>query len=103
MLVLFSCFCLNNEVWARKNDDVNVSMQQQKKTCSGVVKDSNGETVPGASVLVKGVATPLGTTTGIDGDFTIDNVPVGSTLVVSFIGYQTQEVKWGGAAYSCNS
>lgn len=96
MLVLFSCFCLNNEVWARKNDDVNVSMQQQKKTCSGVVKDSNGETVPGASVLVKGVATPLGTTTGIDGDFTIDNVPVGSTLVVSFIGYQTQEVKWGG-------
>ena len=39
---------------------------------------------------------PIGTTTGIDGDFTINNIPVGSTLVISFMGYQTQEVKWTG-------
>ena len=38
----------------------------------------------------------VGTTTGIDGDFSLNNVPVGSTIMVSFIGYQTQEVTWNG-------
>ena len=32
----------------------------------------------------------------MDGDFTINNIPVGSTLVISFMGFQTQEVQWTG-------
>ena len=64
------------------------------------MKDSKGETLPGASVVVKDAnaltAALNGTTTGIDGDFTLNNVSVGSTLIVSFIGYQTLEVQWNG-------
>lgn len=70
----------------------------QQGTATGVVKDTRGETLPGASVVVKnaGGATPVGTTTGIDGDFSIGNVMPGSTLVVSFVGYRTQETVWNG-------
>lgn len=98
MLALFFLFCFNNEAWARRKDNVNVSSQQQTSTCSGVVKDSKGETLPGASVMVKNEnsSMPIGTTTGIDGNFTLKNVPVGSTLIISFMGFQTQEVKWTG-------
>ena len=98
MILLFSLFCSVNEAWARRKDNVNALSQQQTSTCRGVVKDSKGETLPGASVVVKNEnsSMPIGTTTGIDGDFTLNNVPVGSTLVVSFMGYQTQEVKWTG-------
>ena len=74
--------------------------EQKTGTCTGVVKDSKGETLPGASVVVKDAnaltAALNGTTTGIDGDFTLNNVSVGSTLIVSFIGYQTLEVQWNG-------
>lgn len=41
----------------------------QQSTCTGVVKDASGETVIGASVVVKG--TTNGTITGLDGDFSI--------------------------------
>ena len=56
----------------------------------GKVLDSTGESVIGASVLVKG--TTSGTITDIDGNFKLDNVPSNATLVVSYIGYQTQEI-----------
>ena len=45
------------------------TMQQQTSACKGVVKDTNGETLIGVSVVVKG--TTNGTVTGIDGDFVI--------------------------------
>ena len=62
---------------------------------SGVVKDSGGLGIIGATVLIKG--TTVGTTTGIDGDFTltlpasVDN----PELSVSFIGYETRVVPIG--------
>ena len=46
--------------------------------------------IPGATVLVKG--TTIGTNTDFDGNFSLDNVTQGDILVVSFIGYATQEV-----------
>lgn len=67
---------------------------QQKSTCTGVVKDATGETVIGASVMVKG--TTNGTITGLDGDFSIPNVDNGAIIQISFVGYVTQEVKWNG-------
>lgn len=65
-------------------------MFAQQITVQGVVKDQTGETVIGASVMEKG--TTNGTITGIDGDFSLNMSPNG-TLVVSFVGYKTQEVQ----------
>ena len=68
---------------------------QQAKTITGKVVDVAGEPIIGASVLVKGSGT--GSVTDIDGKFSVE-VPVGSTLVVSFVGYATEEVKVGAAS-----
>ena len=73
---------------------LNVSVVQQGTTCKGVVKDAVGETIIGASVVVKG--TTNGTITGLDGDFSLNNVKTGDIIVISFVGYQTQEVKFTG-------
>ena len=67
---------------------------QQNGKCSGIVKDATGEEIIGASIVVKGTAN--GTITGIDGDFNLSNIKKGDILVVSFIGYKTQEIKWDG-------
>ena len=68
---------------------------QQAKTITGKVVDVAGEPIIGASVLVKGSST--GSVTDIDGKFSVE-APVGSTLVVSFVGYATEEVKVGTAS-----
>ncbi len=57
------------------------------KKITGTVKDNNGEPLPGATVLIKG--TTKGTTTDVNGNYAI-NVPEGSVLEFSFIGYQKQ-------------
>lgn len=59
---------------------------------SGTITDENSVPLPGVSIVVKG--TSNGTTTDTDGKFTL-NVPGDATLVVSFIGYKTQEVPVG--------
>ena len=63
------------------------------QTATGVVKDKAGEPMIGVNVLVKG--TTNGTITDFDGNFTISDVPSNATLVVSYIGYLTKEVKAG--------
>ena len=65
---------------------------QVRKVTGTVTSAEDGLPVVGASVLVKG--TTVGTVTDIDGNFTISNVPSSAgTLVISFIGLETQEVK----------
>ena len=71
-----------------------VKITQQNGSCTGIVKDTTGETVIGASVVVKG--TTNGTITGIDGDFSLNNVKQGDIIQISFVGYKTVEVKWNG-------
>lgn len=67
-----------------------VTAQTQKVT-GVVISEEDGQPVIGASVLVKG--TQVGAITGVDGDFTLPNVPSSAkTLVISYIGMQTQEV-----------
>lgn len=61
----------------------------------GTVKDTKGEPIIGASIIVKGDATK-GAATDIDGKFTISNVPSNATLTVSYVGMKTQEVAVGG-------
>lgn len=65
------------------------------KKISGIVKDDTGEPVIGANVVVKG--TTNGTVTDTEGRYTLD-VPQGAVLQISYIGYNTQEVKVGGGS-----
>lgn len=66
----------------------------QSRSVSGLVKDAAGEPMIGVNVLVKG--TTNGTITDFDGKFALTNVPDKATLVVSYIGYVTQEVSVAG-------
>lgn len=69
----------------------NASIQQDGRTLqkvSGQVIDANGDPVIGASVMVKG--TPNGAITGLDGKYTINNVPQGATIDISYVGFVPQ-------------
>lgn len=68
---------------------------QQAGICKGLVKDATGESVIGASVVVKG--TTNGTITDFDGNFSLDEIKKGDVIVISYVGYQTQEIKWNGS------
>ena len=57
---------------------------------SGNVQDETGFPIPGANIIVKG--TSRGAVTDFDGNFTINNVTIGSTLTFSYVGYVTQEL-----------
>ena len=63
---------------------------EQIQTVTGVVVDANGEPIIGASVVEKG--TTNGIVTDMDGKFSL-NVKVGTTLQITFVGYQPQDVK----------
>lgn len=69
------------------------NVQQNEVTVKGVVKDANGETIIGASVIEKGNA-KNGTVTDIDGNYTL-KVKRGATLTISYIGYVSKETKGG--------
>ena len=71
-----------------------VSATQQTSTCTGVVVDDLGETVIGASVIIKG--TSNGTVTDLDGKFSLSGVKNGDIIVISYIGYDSQEIKYDG-------
>ncbi|PJB19093.1 MAG: SusC/RagA family TonB-linked outer membrane protein [Flavobacteriaceae bacterium CG_4_9_14_3_um_filter_33_16] len=66
------------------------SVLAQEKTISGIISDSSGIPLPGATVLVKGTST--GTSTDFDGKYSI-KANQGAILVISFVGYNTQEVR----------
>ena len=79
MLLLISC---------------HLNILAQGKIITGVILDKTGETVIGASVLVKG--TTNGTITDVDGNFTLNNVQENAVLQVSFVGYKTQDIALKG-------
>lgn len=76
------------------SNQVGFTAVAQTGKATGTVTDSNGEPLIGATVLLKG--TKKGTATDLDGRFSID-APAGSTLVISYVGSKTQEVKVTGA------
>lgn len=72
-------------------------IQQQERTINGRVVDSQGESVPGVTVSVKG--STYGTITDVEGEFTLsvdENVEI---LVFTFVGMQSQEVSIDGQNY----
>lgn len=84
MVMLLACLLVGATAWAQSN-------------ITGTVVDADGEPLIGATVLVKG--TSVGTSTDIDGNFTIAAAQ-GKTLVVSYVGYTTQEVPVKGSHIS---
>ncbi len=85
------CFTLNRKVWVTLALLLALSLPAlaQKITVHGYVDDATGEPLIGASVVEKG--TSNGTATDFDGNFTL-NVDANATLVISYVGYVTQEV-----------
>lgn len=72
-----------------------VSMALAQRTITGKVADTKGDPIIGANVLVKG--TNVGTATDIDGNYSI-SIPNGSnTLIVSYVGFVTQEIGLGAS------
>ncbi|GAB4001088.1 TonB-dependent receptor [Spirosoma daeguense] len=68
----------------------------QGRTVTGRVTDPTGSGLPGVTVQIKG--TQRGTTTDMDGKYSVANVPDNSTLIFSFIGFSTQEIPVGNQA-----
>lgn len=64
---------------------------QQQKPVSGVVTDTLGMPLPGVTVMVKG--TSIFTVTDIEGKYSLPDVPAGGTMVFSFIGMKTREIR----------
>ncbi|TKG96979.1 SusC/RagA family TonB-linked outer membrane protein [Puteibacter caeruleilacunae] len=80
----------NNIVISRES----ITAVKQGAKITGKVTDSDGEPLPGVSVVVKG--TTVGITTDLDGNYTLD-VPAGAeVLIYSFVGMRSQEVVIGG-------
>ena len=73
---------------------VSFAAAAQSKTVKGKVLDQQGEPMIGVTVMVKGSST--GTATDLDGAYSLSNVANNATLVFSYVGCQTQEVKVAG-------
>ena len=71
---------------------MNSAYAQQTVTASGSVMDEKGEVLIGVSVSVKEVPS-MGTITDIDGRFRITGIKNGNTLLISYVGYDTQEIR----------
>ncbi len=73
---------------------ISFTVSAQNLTVNGKVSDNSGSGLPGVTVQVKGTTT--GTSTNVDGNYTLANVPSNGTLVYSFVGMITQEVNVQG-------
>lgn len=70
---------------------------QQTGKLKGKISDTGGETLPGATVQIKG--STKGVIADMDGNFEFDDCPLNSVLMVSFIGMETKEVKYTGQKF----
>ena len=95
--LLLSAFSVSGALAAPvTTGDANAMVVQQGKKVTGVVVDATGEPVIGANVVVKG--TTNGTITDFDGNYTIEGVSASDVLVISYIGYLSQEITVGNQA-----
>lgn len=77
----------------KESSPINESLQKQKIKLFGTVTDEMGNLLPGASILEKG--TTNGTETDFDGNFTIEIKDEKSKIIISYLGYASQEVTVG--------
>lgn len=86
----------NNLIVISLKKNIREQADLQQNIVRGVVTDEKGTPITGATVVIKG--TTRGTTTDMNGNYVLDNVPPQAVLQVSFIGYQTQEIVVGNKA-----
>lgn len=86
---VLSAGCLPIAAYADTDDSSVAEVMQQSRVITGRVVDSEGESIIGANIMEKGTAN--GTITDFEGRFTL-KVSANSLLVVSYIGYKTQEI-----------
>ena len=91
LLVALSLACGTPSVLV--DSPVGFTAVAQTMKATGVITDASGEPLIGATVMLKG--TKRGVTTDVNGHFSID-APNGSTLIVSYVGMVTREIKVGG-------
>ena len=75
-----------------------VAAAQQQSTCTGTVKDANGDPIIGVTIRVGGKTG--GTVTDVDGNFSLSNVAKGAKLTFTYVGYKSQTVTWNGGPLS---
>ncbi len=94
VLLCAAVLCFSGNISATGNTETNenVGISQQKRKITGTVEDALGPVI-GASIAVKG--TSIGTISDADGKFSLD-VSDGQTIVISFIGYVSQEIRIEG-------
>jgi TonB-linked SusC/RagA family outer membrane protein len=80
----------------KKAPVVEKSPPQLKKKVNGKVVDKDDEPLPGVSIVIKG--STRGVFTDVDGSFEMDNVDVGATLTMSFLGMESKEIQFQGQA-----
>lgn len=68
-----------------------VAKVQQSSKFKGKISDTGGDPLPGATVQIKG--STKGVIADMDGNFEFDDCPLNSTLIVSYIGMETKEIK----------
>ena len=88
MVFLFVALVPFKEIYAAKAENKFISTQQS--SISGTITDELGVPLPGASIVEKG--TTNGTQSDFDGNYTLDLSSSNSTLVISYIGYEAQEI-----------
>ncbi|MFY0598928.1 MAG: TonB-dependent receptor [Cyclobacteriaceae bacterium] len=87
---------VNDNIYIRKRqyeDNVSITEVMTKSEITGQIVDENGEPLPGATIVVTG--TSIGTTSDFEGNFTLNVPENASSMTVSFVGYQSQEVQIG--------
>lgn len=76
------------------NDMYKSNIHLQENICKGIVKDNKGESIVGASVIIKN--SNNGVITDFNGNFSLNNVKEGDIIQISYVGYKTQEIIWNG-------
>jgi len=94
-LILLGLLAIAPATYAEGNGNAGQTSMTQPGdiTVKGKVVDENGESLPGATIQLKG--TTMGTVTDTDGNFSL-SVPSDATLIVSFVGHESIEVTVGG-------
>jgi TonB-dependent receptor len=81
----------NKNILVKKKQLFEISKDSQEFVVSGVIKDHTGNPLPGASIIEKG--TTNGTQTDFDGNFSLTVQNENAILVVSYVGYESQEIQ----------
>ena len=89
LVLLTSLSGYANTITGNSNEPAIQSVLQQTKNVTGIVKDALGDPIIGVNVVVKG--TTIGTVTDMNGAYSLQ-ADANATLVISYIGYKTQEI-----------